>query len=148
MSTNKGKEARQREMAEKIGKLSLFIINKTHNVDGKNDIWESAVQINSEAKKIYKSTPVVWSTDDDEWDRYLDWCRRKLCSRIIIDKLMDTHRLINEVIPWFHYRLVDMIKGKEHRRKPKGREPLTNKINEGPNAKNKFIKWWIMDNRR
>ena len=65
-----------KERAEKIGKLSLFIINKTQGEDGKSDIWESAVEINSEAKRIYEKTPTVWSMEDARWDEYLDWCRR------------------------------------------------------------------------
>ena len=61
-----------RERAEKIGKLSLSIINKCQNSCGKNDVWESAVNINAEAKKIYEN-----SVDEQDWEGYLAWCKNQ-----------------------------------------------------------------------
>ena len=44
-----------KELAKKIGDDSLLIINKCHQSCGKNDLWQSAVDINYNARKIYNA---------------------------------------------------------------------------------------------
>ncbi len=44
-----------KKLAKKIGDDSLLIINKCQLSCGKNDLWQSAVDINYNARKIYKS---------------------------------------------------------------------------------------------
>ena len=39
-----------------IGEESIFIINQSRIRSGKNDIWETAIKINSIAKKLYHLT--------------------------------------------------------------------------------------------
>jgi hypothetical protein len=48
-----------KKLAKKIGNDSLLIINKCQQSCGKNDLWQSAVDINYNARKIYSAIDKV-----------------------------------------------------------------------------------------
>jgi hypothetical protein len=48
-----------KKLAKKIGSDSLLIINKCQLSCGKNDLWQSAVDINYNAHKIYSAIDKV-----------------------------------------------------------------------------------------
>jgi hypothetical protein len=41
--------------AKEIGKISLDAIGKIHLAQGKNDLWEKAVEVNKIAEKLHNS---------------------------------------------------------------------------------------------